>query len=187
MSSGKTNEELPRAGGVLDPAWEDALRAGQAADGEAGSVEPELAVLHLLRHARAPEHLPDAALDDGWNALGSAIDAEAPVPWWRRLWSPWVGTAVAATAAAVVLVIVLPPSPGPDGSGGGQGAGEGGGSPVATATGQAEALERQFQLLAPGARERVAARVEQDRGKMRDDLLALAKRSGASGTVGGAP
>lgn len=186
MSSGETGQQGQRGPrgakgtGVLDPAWEDALRAGQAEDGLSGSVEPELAIARLLAHARAPEGLGDDRLDRTWGAIDDALEAAAPVPWWRRPWTLVGGT---AAVAAVVLVIVVPgPRPGDDGrdlTGGGAG-------PIAELGGQADALERQFQILAPGARDRVAHAVDEDRSKMRDDLLAMALKSG-SGTLGGAP
>jgi hypothetical protein len=161
---------------VLDPAWEDALRAGQAEAGEAGSIEPELAVLHLLRHARAPEGIDDDRLDRVW----ASIDDGAPQPWWRRVWSRpwWIGGTAAVAAAAVVLVVVV--RPGPDVPGGDV---EG---PVADAADHAQALERQFELLAPAARERVAAQVDEGRGELRKELIATAIRTGDS-SLGGAP
>lgn len=185
MSSGETGQRGPRPrtkGGVLDPAWEDALRAGQAEEGLSGSVEPELAIVHLLRHARAPERPGDDALDRAWGSIDDAIAGPAKVPWWKRPWTVVGGTAAVAAAAAVVLVIVMPgPRPGGEVSGGGA---EGG--PIAELGSQADALEQQFQILAPGARDRVAKSVDEDRGKMRDDLLAMALKSG-TGTMGGAP
>lgn len=183
MSSGDSWQRGEKGTDVLDPAWEDALRAGQAEEGLSGSVEPELAIVHLLRHARAPEPLDDARFDRAWGAIEGELDRAAPVPWWKRPWTLVGGTAAVAAAAAVVLVIVLPKGPpGDDGRdlvGGGAG-------PIAELGGQADALERQFQILAPGARDRVADAVDEGRGKMRDDLLAMALKSG-SGTLGGAP
>ena len=182
MSSGDDGQRPGNEStGVLDPAWEDALRAGQAEEGLAGSVEPELAIVRLLAHARAPEHLDDAALHRAWGAIDDAIAGPAKVPWWKRPWTLVGGTAAVAAAAAVVLVVVLP---GP--RTGGEGVGGSASGPVADLGGQVDALERQFQILAPGARDRVARSVDEDRGKMRDDLLAMALKSG-SGSMGGAP
>jgi hypothetical protein len=183
MSSGDSRQRGEKGTDVLDPAWEDALRAGQAEEGLSGSVEPELAIVHLFRHARAPEPLDDARFDRAWGSIEGELDRAAPVPWWKRPWTLVGGTAAVAAAAAVVLVVVLPKASGPDTGGGpiaelGAESGELGG--------QADALERQFQILAPGARDRVAVAVDQGRGKMRDDLLAMALKSGG-GTLGGAP
>lgn len=193
MSTGNSND---RHDGVLDSdgGWEDALRAGQSEEGHAGSVEPELAVIHLLRHARAPEPLADARLDALWSAidvgdLGDAAEGQADAggqPWWKRPWSWLGGTALAAAAAAVVLVIVIPRD---------QGAGEGGGDsvahnvqpdrPEALAT-QAQLIEQQFAILAPAAREQADREVEGERDTLRGRLLADAAAA-ADGIEGGAP
>jgi hypothetical protein len=185
MSSGDNHQRPAKRPKVLSEDWEVALRAGQAEEGLAGSVEPELAIVHLLRHARAPEGLEEARLDAVWSDVTGAVDASAAVSWWRRPWM-WVGgTAFAAAAAAAVLVLLLPPSSQlglPSGA-----AGDDAGT-VAVAS-QGAALERQFQILAPGARQRVAARVEGGRGKLRAALLAraLGPDGGGDGSPGGAP
>jgi|GEM_PF-1554721 len=198
MSTRNSNDQHD---GVLDSegGWEDALRAGQSEEGHAGSVEPELAVVHLLRHARAPEPLADARLDAIWSAvdLGETADAredgQGTEPWWKRPWSWLGGTALAAAAAAVVLVIVIPNE-----QGGGQG--ESGGEiaqnvspnkPEAIAT-QAQLIEQQFAILAPAAREQAEREVEGERDALRGRLLAdaaaAADPAGDEGKVeGGAP
>jgi hypothetical protein len=161
---------------VTDPQWEDALRAGQAEDGGAGSVEAELGVLHLLRHAATPEELGDEALEAVWSDIAAEI---TPTPWWRRTWVWWGGTAVAAAAAAV-LVIVIPSDPVGDVSRSDD--------PVQTAAAEspAETLERQFALLAPAARDELERTVEDSRGAMRRELLAMAASADGK-TAGGAP
>lgn len=98
-----TDRKQPK-GGVLDPDWEEALRRGQEAEGEKGSVEAELAVVHLLRHARAPEELGDDRLEEVWGQVHGEV---APAPWWKRPWMVWAP--VAAAAAVVVFVIAKPP------------------------------------------------------------------------------
>ncbi|MEM6995521.1 MAG: hypothetical protein AAF721_33735 [Myxococcota bacterium] len=195
MSTG--NDSQPRsagsqAGRVVDGAgsWEDALRAGQREEGNAGSVDAELAVVHLLRHAAQPHGLAEGRLDAIWADVDPA-GAGAPVsadgasaePWWKRPWS-WIGgTAVAAAAAAVVLVVVIPKGPAPEGD-----------PEVATAASptratQAELIEQQFALLAPGARKQVIAEVDESRDTLRGDLLAdaVAAAGQSADSVGGAP
>ncbi len=170
-------EREGRPGGVLDPHWEDALRAGQAEDGAAGSVDDELAVVHLLRHAVAPEVISNAALDRIWSDVAVEI---TPTPWWKKLvgWRV-AGPALAVAAAAVVVVIVWPkqsavPEPAPE---------------VATRDvaddSTADVLAAQFEMLAPAAREGIARTVDDGRGAMRRDLIALAVGDGK--TAGGAP
>ena len=161
----------PRTDSVLDPAWEDALRAGQAEDGGAGSVEDELAVIHLLRHARAPEPIDAAALDRLWSA--EIAPAITPVAWWRRRWL-WGVAPLAATAA--LLIVVLRDNAED--------------SAVATATpstadqgliaaagpspSPARALEQQFARLEGDARRELGVDVDRGRGVMRSQLLAMA-------------
>jgi len=89
---------------VLDPAWEDELRAGQAQEGESGGLEGELAVLHLLRHMRDPEPLSAAAMAEVWGAIAPVV---APKRWWQRV---WVLAGVPALAGAAALLVALLPS-----------------------------------------------------------------------------
>ena len=192
MSAGKETGRPAQKPKVLSEDWEVALRAGQEAEGLAGSVEDELAVVHLLRHARAPEGLAEARLDAVWADIDAELAAEAPAPWWRRPWT-WIGaTAFATAAAAAVLVIVIPnagQTPPPTVAAGGDGGSE---PELASAAGQAAALERQFQILAPGARRRVEREVDDDRTQLREQLLAQARAAGdaskgSKGSMGGAP
>jgi hypothetical protein len=160
----------PRTDSILDPAWEDALRAGQAEDGGAGSVEDELAVIHLLRHARAPEPIDPAALDRLWSA--EIAPAITPVAWWRRRWL-WGVAPLAATAALLIVVLR-----GDDGEpthvaqATTQAAGEG--LLIADAAPSARALELQFAQLEDDARRDLDGDVDRGRGVMRSQLLATA-------------
>ncbi len=157
-SANHTREPVDeRAGSVLRPEWEDALRAGQSEDGGAGSVEAELAVIHLLRHARAPEAAPD--LDRLWS--GQISPAITPVAWWRRR---WLWGVVPAAATAALLVVVLrgdDPQTAPQ-------------MAAATQASPARALAQQFKQLELAAREDLDTRVDQDRGTLRGELLSLA-------------
>lgn len=179
--SPRNAEQTPvtsRPESVLDPAWEDALRAGQAEDGGAGSVEAELAVIHLLRHARAPEPLAPDTQGRLWRA--EIAPQISPVPWWRRRWL-WGVVPVAATAALLVVVL----RPGVD-----EMTGEGEatvaaapaqaaeGKLIAAAPSPARALADQFDRLEGDARRELGGRVDRGRGVMRAQLLAMATTAG---------
>lgn len=168
--------------GVLDPQWEDELRAGQEAEGERGSVEAELAVVHLFRHAAGPETLDPESVDAVWSDVAGQIEAESGfTPWWRRMldWRVGVGVAVAAAAAAVIVLAPGSDVPAPGGPT----------EPIAQAPGaegMSITLQAQFEMLAPEARQAIETRVDEGRGAVRQQLLASLE-SGADGTLGGAP
>ena len=168
------------SGGVLDPRWEDELRAGQEAEGQAGSVEAELAIVRLLRHAAAPEVLSTNDLQRVWDEVETEIEAAQPVPWYRRGWARLLGSAAAAAAAATV-VVVLWPDPVDDA----QSTGLAEPDAVASAQGAAQLLEAQFEMLAPQARAELDAAIETDRSSLRADLIEQAVATGKS--MGGAP
>ena len=151
---------------VLDPAWEDVLRAGQAEDGEAGSVDAELAVIHLFRHVRAPEPLAPAALDRLWSA--EIAPAITPLPWWRRRWL-W-GVVPAATAALLIVVLRDAPEETRVARDTAATVSE---TRIAAAT-PARALEQQFAQLEGDARRELGVSVDRGRGVMRSQLLAMA-------------
>lgn len=155
----------PSRRAVLDPQWEDELRRGQEEDGEAGSLDAELAVVHLLRHARAPEPLDEDALSQLWSReLAPAI---APVPWYRRRWL-W-GAVPAVAAAAVVMVVVVSPDRSVSTSGAAVER-----APAAPGLSTSQLLAQQFAQLEPAARGELGDRIDDDRGVLRRDLLALA-------------
>ncbi|MDC0718465.1 hypothetical protein [Nannocystis bainbridge] len=176
-SANAPKPEIDRAAarGVLDPAWEDELRRGQEAEGETGSIEPELAMLRLLRHARAPEALTAGELDKLWS--GELAPALTPTPWWRRRWL-W-GAVPAVATAAVVMVVIRGPEPQPQASVTAAAAPmEPGLLQPATATATAgpstaQLLAQQFAQLEHDARRDLDDRVDDDRGLLRQDLLAM--------------
>lgn len=175
---------------VLDPHWEVALRSGQEAEGEQGSVEDELAIVHLLRHARAPQPLDDDALDRVWSDLDAALDEEphAASGWRAWLRRPWLvfGTAGVATAAAAVLVMVWAgPTEGP-GTTDPDAIAQVDEPPKADHGDLAATIEAQFALLEPGARAEVARSVDEGRAGLRGDLVASALKADGR-TMGGAP
>jgi hypothetical protein len=180
----------PRA--VTDPKWEVALRAGQAAEGEQGSLEDELAVVHLLRHARAPQALDDAALDRLWSDLDAQLGPTAAASGWRAwLRRPWLvlGTAGLATAAAAVLVLVWSSGPSEQpGSTPDTMAQADGADPIGPAEpgAMAATIEAQFAMLEPGARAAVQRSVDAGRSDLRGELLSAAIRADGR-TPGGAP
>ncbi|MCX4241438.1 hypothetical protein [Paraliomyxa miuraensis] len=190
MSADDTSATETRPGGVLDPSWEVALRAGQAAEDEQGSVEGELAVIHLLRHARAPQPLDDAAFERLWDDVDASLAESAASTGWRgwlrrsqRLWL-WGGSATLAAAAAAVLVVVWS-GPGPQPGGGESLTGE----QLATVSGHDElaaTIEAQFAMLEPGARAEVDRSVDEGRSSLRGDLLTAAIHADGR-TMGGAP
>ncbi len=177
---------------VLDPAWEDELRAGQEQDGGAGSVDEELAALHLLRHLREPEALGAGDLDAIWRSMEPQL---RPKPWWQRAWF-FVGAPALASGAALLLVLATPPpeaeserprvavgsASAPSGSAP-QTAADGTATPrpspdaELTASASALILEQNFAALEPGARRELAGRVDLRRAQARGDLLARARGS----------
>lgn len=167
--------------GVLDPDWEDALRAGQEADGGKGSVESELAMLHLLRHARGPEPLRPDALDQVWSDMESEISREGGwTPWWKRMldWRVGVGFAVASAAAVALFVAARPPSTTSTNDSVAQ-------LPPARDAGMSATLEAQFDLLAPAARHAIGDSVDSGRATVRAGLLAKATGDETPSTIGG--
>ena len=175
-------------GVVLDPQWEVALRAGQQAEDDQGSVEDELAVVHLLRHARAPQAIDEDALDSLWGDLDAALEEERAQTGWRAwLRRPWVlagGLGTAAAAAAVLVMVWAPTTEDPSAPSTPQVA-----QVQESERGKADmaaTIEAQFAMLEPGARNQVRRSVEDGRTQLRGELLASALRADGR-TMGGAP
>jgi hypothetical protein len=185
MSADDNPATKARPSAVLDPQWEVALRSGQAAEGEQGSVEDELAVLQLLRHARAPQPLRDGALDRLWDDVAAA--SRPAVGGWRAwLQKPWLlGSAAAAAAAVLLVVVVSDPGPSPSPDDGGRVAVR---DPVPAVDhgAMAASIEAQFAMLEPGARAEVSRSIDEGRSSLRGELLAAAIASDGR-TLGGAP
>ncbi|MCH9684323.1 MAG: hypothetical protein K0V04_23010 [Deltaproteobacteria bacterium] len=183
------DDNTPRETAVNDPKWEVALRAGQQAEGHAGSVEDELAIVNLLRHARAPQMPSEAALDSVWSDLDAELDEQRAATGWRSwLRRPWLlggSAALAAAAAAVLVVVVSGPDPGPGPRGGGAMA-QGDGAQVSDPGVMAATIEAQFAMLEPGARAAVERSVEGERNSLRGQLVASAIAADGR-TMGGAP
>jgi hypothetical protein len=185
------DERRDAAGEVLSSVWEDALRAGQREDGGGGSVENELAVVHLLRHARAPEELGADDLERIWRDVARQT---SPTPWWRRRWVLLGGPLAVSAAAAAVLLVVAPGEPestgassvvarpnvaGPMVAGPMVARPNVAGPMVAGPNGMREALRRQFAALEPAGRARLASAVDAGRSRLRGQLLALSTLSDA--------
>ncbi len=187
MSADETTP--PRDSAVLDPEWEVALRAGQQAEGQAGSVEDELAVVHLLRHARAPQLPSEGDLERMWGDIEGGLDEQRAATGWRAwLRRPWLlggGVAVAAAAAAVIVIVWSGPGPVPD-SPGTIARSDAGEALPPEAADMAATIEAQFALLEPGARAAVERTVDLERRSVRDELLASAI-AGDGRSMGGAP
>jgi len=135
--------------------WEAELRAGQAQEaGAGGSVEPELAIVRLLRHSASPASLDAEALDRGWRELRAAFVSERPRPWWRR--GEVVVGALGLVAAAAVVVFFFVPRRTQE-------------APVGDTV---ALLEQQFASLAPQAMAGRRARVDVERAQLRSGRIA---------------
>lgn len=174
--------------GVVDPRWEDELVAGQMVEGESGGLDADLAMIHLLRHAREPEQLSQGALDGIWSDVRAEV---TPVAWWKRKW--WIAAVPAFAGAAALLVVIV--SPGDDetvaqgdpveetGGGVEQPETDSGGEPdegpvrIASRSAQAELIEKQFAALAADGRAEVAGSVDQGRNLVRSALVEGAKEA----------
>lgn len=190
---------------VLDPEWEEALRRGQEAEGDAGSVERELEVVHLLRHLREPEPLTDARFDEILAEVAGQTESRSGwaklARWMGKRWYVWA-TPLAATAA-LLLVVVGPGGPGgeavtrhdaeedaaiaaksKEAAEAEPAEGSAAAEPrvaMAERSAQAEAIEKQFEILEARARADVDRSVESGRAATRTGLFDLAKSAGGAG------
>ena len=134
--------------GVLHEAWERELIAGQTEAGEAGDLEADLAMVHLLRHARAPEALRD---EDAERVLTQVRAATRPRRFWEARWARLARWVAVPAAAGLVALVLSRPEEGLDGLKGGPGS-----ELVARAPGDrpsvdAEASEAEASLAAEAA------------------------------------
>lgn len=177
---------------ALDGVWEEDLRRGQAAEGERGSVEDELAVVRLVRHAVAPADLDPAVADRvlaeveravrprrrflRWPvAVGGLLAGAAAVALWvraadRSVPAEAAPAQMAERAQSPEAASVAAPAAEP---------GEGGAK-----SGTPRVLEAYFARLEPLERARIARQVASARRGMIEDLLG---GLGAQGAAGGMP
>jgi hypothetical protein len=152
---------------VLDPAWEDELRRGQAAADERGSVDAELGIVHLLRHSVADEPVSEARLREVWRRIDVEVGGSPASP--RRLWAWLALPALALSGVALALQVGRsgPPAAPPE---------------SAKVERRGEDVERQFALLEAAARGALSRRIDDERMALRRRLLAE-----ATSAAGGAP
>ncbi|RMG98132.1 MAG: hypothetical protein D6705_06890 [Deltaproteobacteria bacterium] len=175
---------------ALDGVWEEDLRRGQAAEGERGSVEDELAVVRLVRHAASPADLDPAVADRVLSEVERAVR-----PRRRFLRWPVAMGGLLAGAAAVALWVRAPDgavseetapakvaagAPSPEASTVAPPASGGGGA----TTGTSRLLEAQFARLEPMERARISRHVASARRGLVEDLVG---RLGAPAAAGGMP
>ena len=187
--------------GVLDPQWEEVLRRGrdeEAGDEVAGSVEPELEALHLLRHLREPEALDAGELDALWKDIAAATAPEKR-PFWKATWFRWL--VPVGAAAGIALVMVQATGDGAPSFARNDAEPSTASAPAAVEAKMAEAaaadldaeadeaaaapagpaavLEQQFKMLEPRARAEVGSSVDSQRSSMRAALIGRARGSAA--------
>ena len=89
--------------GVFDDAWEQELAAGQDAAGGHGDLDADLAMVHLLRHARAPEVLGEDALEEVLGQVQAAHKGGA-TRWWRHRMIRWVALPACASLTIALFI-----------------------------------------------------------------------------------